>query len=199
MFTSRAEYRLRLREDNADERLMPRARDLGLIPDEIWSAYQRRMSEVDELETRVRQTRIHPSDHVAERLTALGSSPLKRSLTLEEILRRPQVAIGDLATLGDLDWITKADPIAATKVENRVKYAGYIARLDEQVERFRNMESMSIPMDVNYHTIGSLSTEVVERLDKARPDNLGQASRMPGITPAAITTIMMHLKRRSAA
>ena len=133
------------------------------------------------------------------KLEALGSTPLKGSLTLEELLRRPQVGIHDLSTFGDMPWLEEADPVAAGKVENRVKYAGYIARLDKQVARFKNLENVSIPGDVNYGAIGSLSSEVIERLDRTRPHNLGQASRMPGITPSAITTIMMHLKRRSAA
>ena len=199
MFTSRAEYRLVLREDNADERLMPMGRELGLVPDDTWSAYERRMEEVEKLEKLVQSTLLKDTERSSDGLRALGTSPVSQSVPLSQILKRPQIGIRDLPTLMDLPWMDGVDPRALEKVEVRVKYEGYVARLEDQMSRFRKLEEVPLPDDIDYRSLGSLSNEVVEKLERSRPANLGQASRLPGLTPAAITHLMMHLRRINAA
>ncbi|MGM0578521.1 MAG: tRNA uridine-5-carboxymethylaminomethyl(34) synthesis enzyme MnmG [Myxococcota bacterium] len=198
MFTSRAEYRLLLREDNADERLVPRARDVGLVDDDVWRAFQRRRREVEETLDRLRATTLMPSDATNDRLRAAGVEPIGMPTSLEELLRRPEVDTTKLIRTG-ADWLERVDPVAREKVEIRARYAGYIARQDRQVARFRELESMALPAELDYAQIGGLTHEAVEKLTRARPTSLGQAGRLEGIRPAHVSAVMMHLRKRSAA
>ena len=197
MFTSRAEYRLVLREDNADERLMAAGRAHGLVGDAVWQAFEARCEAVESTMATLRGRNWKPAEGLNDRLKALGSSPLKRAQTLEELLRRPEIGIEDLARLGE-EWILDVDPIAREKAEIRVKYAGYIARQDEQVRRFHDLEDQELPACMDYQRVHGLSNEAIEQLERARPTNLGQASRTQGVTPASITALMVHLRRPAA-
>ncbi|MFT7579472.1 MAG: tRNA uridine 5-carboxymethylaminomethyl modification enzyme [Myxococcota bacterium] len=199
MFTSRAEYRLLLREDNADERLMPKGRALGLVDDATWSAYGIRMAAVDAAVARLEAVRCNPTDAINTVVETLGTQPLSKSTTLAALLARPNVTLPSLPALADVGidtaWVSAVTPAVAEKTEIRLKYAGYIARQNRQVARFRNLERVRLPDDIAYPSIGGLSTEVLERLEAARPANVGQASRLQGITPAAVSAILVHLKK----
>jgi len=165
MFTSRAEYRLLLREDNADLRLTPLGRKIGLVGDEQWA-----------------------------RLEALGTSPLRQGTTLFELLKRPEITIEALA--GKYPFLSELDQDTRELVEIETRYSGYIARQEQEVAKFRKWEAVSLPEGLDYTKVPGLSREVVEKLSRVRPESLGQASRISGITPAAITALRIHLKKR---
>jgi hypothetical protein len=156
MFTSRAEHRLALREDNADERLMPRGRALGLVDDATWAAFQARLAAVEAALARLRATTLVPDAPTNDRLRARGLVELSGPSTLEALLRRPEVSLGDLVALG-ATWLGELEPEAADKVEVRVRYAGYIARQDRQIERFRAFEELALPADLDFQSIGGLT------------------------------------------
>jgi len=198
MFTSRAEYRLVLREDNADDRLMPRGRGLGLIDDATWAAFEVRSAAVDRTLMRLRETRLTPSEATNARLVSVGIDPLSTPQTLAELLRRPEVSLASLAQL-DLDALGGLDPVAAEKVEIGIKYEGYVERQSRQVARYRSLETLALPDDLDYGAIDGLSTEATERLRAAVPANIGQAGRLPGVTPAAVQALMIHLRKRQSA
>ena len=198
MFTSRAEYRLMLREDNADDRLMAKGRELGLVDDETWAAFETRTRHVEDALTQLHQTRLTPSDETNARLAAIGVEAMSTPQSLAELLRRPEVHLSDLSGL-DAPWIETLDPMAAEKVEIRVKYEGYIARQKRQVARYRSMETVRLPSDIDYSTVEGLSAEATERLVSSAPTNLGQAGRLPGVTPAAVQALMIHLRKRQNA
>ncbi len=201
MFTSRAEYRLHLREDNADERLMPRGRALGLVDDTTFAAYQARVARVESALARLRAERLVPDQRTNQRLADAGLAPIQQPTTLAELARRPEVALADLipiaedgAALADLrahDWQ------AFEKVEVRLTYDGYLQRQDRQVERFKRLESVRLPDDLVFDEVHGLSTEARQKLARARPASLGHASRLPGVTAASITALLVHLKKRA--
>ncbi|TYO97662.1 tRNA uridine 5-carboxymethylaminomethyl modification enzyme [Geothermobacter ehrlichii] len=194
MFTSRAEYRLLLREDNADQRLTPIGRDLGLVDDARWSRYERKMAEVARGRTRLQQIRVSPSDR--ERLERLGLNGLRNGLSLEELLRRPEIGIESLKGIdSELAGLSSE---ALEQLEIATKYQGYIDRQLEDVARFRKLEEKVIPADFRYDGIDGLSLEVREKLQKHQPATLGQASRIPGVTPAAIAVLSVLLRRRES-
>ena len=196
MFTSRAEYRLILREDNADLRLMDKGHRLGLVDEETYNKYIRKKEAIERELERLRQITIRPTRGNNDKLKALGSNPLKNAATLEAILRRPELTYDDLKAFdpafGTLPWDV------AEQVTLEVKYAGYIRKQEELVERFRRMERVQIPEDMSYHGTPGLSREITEKLSTIRPMTLGQASRISGITPAAISILMVQLKRVGA-
>jgi len=204
MFTSRAEYRLSLREDNADLRLTEIGRRLGLVDDERWDAFCRKRDAVQSEVERLKSTWVSPKvieTHVAQEL--LGQS-LEKDATAHELLKRPQVTYSSLikATKADgepLIGTGVADDKVAEQVEIQVKYAGYIQKQMEDVERQHAQENLAIPDDFDYDTVPSLSIEARQRLKVARPATLGQASRVSGITPAAISLVLIQLKRHQAA
>ncbi|MDP6944652.1 MAG: tRNA uridine-5-carboxymethylaminomethyl(34) synthesis enzyme MnmG, partial [Myxococcota bacterium] len=198
MFTSRAEYRLMLREDNADDRLMPRGRALGLVDDATWSAFEARSAVVRDALTRLRATRLTPSQETNRRLMAIGVEPMSTPQTLAELLRRPEIDVARLVEL-DANWLTDLDPMAAEKIEISIKYEGYIERQNRQVERYRSMETLALPVDLDYSAVDGLSAEATERLNAATPANIGQAGRLPGVTPAAVQALMIHLRKRQHA
>ncbi|MGB0591933.1 MAG: tRNA uridine-5-carboxymethylaminomethyl(34) synthesis enzyme MnmG [Myxococcota bacterium] len=198
MFTSRAEYRLMLREDNADDRLMAKGRDLGLIDPATWSAFKARSSSVEEAMERLQQTRLTPSDKTNEKLKAAGLEAISTPQTLADLLRRPEVRIDALAEL-DAGWLKELEPQAAEKVEISIKYEGYIDRQNRLVERYRSLENVRLPDDMDYSMVHGLSAEATERLKAAAPTTMGQASRLPGVTPAAVQALMVHLRKRQHA
>jgi tRNA uridine 5-carboxymethylaminomethyl modification enzyme len=193
MFTSRAEFRLLLRQDNADLRLTPTGRELGLVDDARWSAFRAKRDAVEAGLAWLRGTRVAPGSGPARALEALLGEPLERDATLEALLRRPAV------TLGALECALGASPLPreiAEQVEVQVKYAGYIERQRGEIERVQRQEAMPLPADLDYEAVAGLSTEVRQKLAEARPESVGRAARIPGVTPAAISQLLIHLKKR---
>ncbi|MFO0744065.1 MAG: tRNA uridine-5-carboxymethylaminomethyl(34) synthesis enzyme MnmG [Myxococcota bacterium] len=199
MFTSRAEYRLHLREDNADERLMPRGRALGLVDADTFAAFEARMARVEAAASRLQSERILPDVATNARLAAHGIAAIAQPQPIAELLKRPEVSIQALAPVAGA-WLAELlaeDLRAGEKVEVRLKYEGYIARQDRQVERFKRLETVTLPDDLAYDDIAGLTTEVRQRLARARPASVGQASRLQGVTPAAVSALLIHLKKRT--
>ncbi len=193
MFTSRAEYRLLLREDNVDQRLMERGNELGLIDDETLMVMKERQTEISTEIHRIKNSVITPSRTVNDYLVKVGSSPIKNAATLEKILKRPEVSYQDIAALDGQH--KEIDEGIAHQVEIEIKYEGYIQRQLKDVERFKNNEKIRIPPGFDYTKVHGLSNELREKLSAIRPISLGQASRISGITPAAISIIMIYLKK----
>ncbi len=197
MFTSRAEYRLLLREDNADWRLTPKGRELGLVDDERWQAFERKMENIHRLRERLEETRLRPGSKGAERLDAVLKTPLQRETTLLDLLRRPEVSLDSLQTLGliSVDGYSEAE---TEQVEIQAKYAGYIERQQAEIRRTQRYENLPLPPSLDYHRVSGLSREVQEKLSRHRPATLGQAARIPGVTPAAVSLLLVHLKKKTA-
>jgi tRNA uridine 5-carboxymethylaminomethyl modification enzyme len=198
MFTSRAEYRLSLREDNADLRLTEIGRELGLVDDSRWDAFNRKRDAIALEAERLKATWVNPR-HLPEidAVRVLGQ-PMEREYRLFDLLRRPEVSYASLLTLpGAGDGIDAADAIE--QLEIQAKYQGYIERQKDEIEKSLAHESLSLPTDIDYAQVHGLSFEVRQKLAQMRPQTLGQASRLQGMTPAAISLLLVHLKRRKAA
>ncbi|WAF90685.1 tRNA uridine-5-carboxymethylaminomethyl(34) synthesis enzyme MnmG [Aeromonas hydrophila] len=194
MFTSRAEYRLLLREDNADLRLTGIGRELGLVDDERWGKFNAKMEQVEQERQRMRSTWIHPQHPSLEAVNALVNTPLTREQSLEELLRRPEVTYEALMAIEGVGPALP-DTAAADQVEIQIKYAGYIERQHDEVEKQLRNENTLLPLDMNYRDVNGLSNEVIAKLNDAKPQTIGQASRISGITPAAISILLVHLKK----
>jgi tRNA uridine 5-carboxymethylaminomethyl modification enzyme len=194
MFTSRAEYRLLLREDNADSRLTEIGRSVGLVSDEAYNAFQLKSASLDKARTRLSEQRLTPKKSTDEFLTSLGTAPLKNSISLTELLRRPEISLKDLASIAP--WTLELSFQEAEALEIEIKYEGYLKRQSEQVARFKRMEGTRLPDDMLYEGLPGLSTEVQEKLTQIKPVSLGQAARISGVTPAAISVLEIHLKKR---
>ncbi len=192
MFTSRAEYRLLLRQDNADMRLMEKGHDLGLINDEQFGLFLRKKGEVEKELERIKAIRIKPGD-INPILTALGSTAIKEAAVIYNILKRPEVKYSDIAKVSPSEKSLSEDVIS--QVEIQAKYKGYIKRQAELAEKFSKFEERSIPEGFVYKGISGLSREIVEKLEEVRPLNLGQAGRIPGVTPAAISILMISVEK----
>lgn len=197
MFTSRAEYRLLLREDNADLRLKEKSKAIGLISDEDYQKFVKKKESIESEGERIGKVLIHPNPSTNDRLSSLGSSPLKNPASLAEILRRPEVSYRDLKVFDSISLLTEKD--VAEQVEIQIKYDGYIQRQKGQVGKMAKMEEIKIPQGIDYESIPGLTKEVREKLAKVKPISLGQASRISGITPAAMSILIVFLKRYSAA
>ena len=195
MFTSRAEYRLILREDNADLRLTEKGRELGLVDDARWAAFCAKREGIEREEQRLKNSWVHPGSAENAAISARFGSPLAREYNLLNLLARPEI---DYQSLVELTGNGAADPQVAEQVEIRTKYAGYIERQQEEIERLRASENLRLPADIDYAGISGLSKEIQHKLAQARPETLGQASRIPGVTPAAVSLLMIHLKKRGA-
>lgn len=193
MFTSRAEYRLLLREDNADFRLRDIGHSLGLVPDSVYRDFCRKRDSVERLLERLRAVKVRPSPGINDRLKELGSSPLGNVTTLEQLLRRNEIFFEHLCFFDPS--LEEVEIQVAEEVEIRVKYEGYILQQERQVEKLKRMEAVRIPDQIDYDAVHGLSTEVREKLSKIRPVSLGQAARISGITPAALMAIQIHLKK----
>ncbi|MGX1114359.1 tRNA uridine 5-carboxymethylaminomethyl modification enzyme [Pseudoalteromonas sp. MBR-15] len=195
MFTSRAEYRLLLREDNADIRLTAKGRELGLVDDARWAAFNEKMEIIEKESQRLKETWIH-KDHVAvDQVNALLKTPLTREASLEDLIRRPEIRYNDLMAIEGLgsEFNNQA---ALEQVEIHTKYAGYIARQQDEINKQLRHEQTVLPKDFDYSTVSGLSNEVVAKLTDSRPDTIGQASRISGITPAAISLLLVYLKKQ---
>ena len=200
MFTSRAEYRLSLREDNADLRLTEHGRRLGLVDDARWAAFCEKREAIAREQLRLKATWVHPSKVTAEAATRVLGQPIEREYTLYELLRRPNVSYASLLTLplADSDGAEPAgvaDPLVAEQVEIQAKYQGYIDRQIDEVARTLDNEQTRLPETIDYRRIGGLSIELQQKLIHHQPQTIGQASRIQGMTPAAIAILLVHLKR----
>jgi tRNA uridine 5-carboxymethylaminomethyl modification enzyme len=193
MFTSRAEYRLQLREDNADMRLTEAGRRLGVVDDARWDAFCRKRDAVTGELARLASTRIAPGEDRARTEAILGA-PLERESSLAELLRRPGVSYSSLMQLEGAGAGVH-DAVVAEQVEVSTKYAGYIERQQEEIARRAGQEAERLPLDLDYRTVRGLSIEVQQKLNQHRPETIGQAARISGVTPAAISLLLVHLKR----
>jgi tRNA uridine 5-carboxymethylaminomethyl modification enzyme len=193
MFTSRAEYRLLLREDNADFRLRDIGYRLGLVSDDVYRQFSRKRDEVEKLFVKLKEFKLRPENWVGDRLKELCSARIKNTISLEQLLKRSEIFFNHLH-LFDPE-LSNTDEQVAAEVETRIKYKGYIDRQERQVEKLKRIEDTRLPEDIDYQAIHGFSTEVREKLSKVRPISLGQASRISGITPAALMAIQVHLKK----
>jgi tRNA uridine 5-carboxymethylaminomethyl modification enzyme len=212
MFTSRAEYRLSLREDNADARLTEIGRKLGCVEDARWDAFNRKRDAVSRETERLKSTYVHPNRLAVGEAERVFGQPLEREYTLADLLKRPQVTYQSLQSL---QWITSAQPgeqavdsrwiaggltaVESEQVEIGIKYAGYIDRQTEEVAKAASHETTRIPAALDYATVRGLSKEVQQKLSSQKPETLGQAGRISGVTPAAVSLLMVHIKRLNLA
>ncbi|HGY3718649.1 TPA: tRNA uridine-5-carboxymethylaminomethyl(34) synthesis enzyme MnmG [Citrobacter gillenii] len=195
MFTSRAEYRLMLREDNADLRLTEKGRELGLVDDERWARFNEKLERIEQERQRLKSTWVNPLAETAAEVNAYLATPLSREASGEDLLRRPDVTYTQLTSLSafapGLD-----DAQAAEQVEIQVKYEGYIARQQDEIERHQRNENTLLPATLDYRQVSGLSNEVIAKLNDHKPVSIGQASRISGVTPAAISILLVWLKKQ---
>ncbi|MCU9946199.1 tRNA uridine-5-carboxymethylaminomethyl(34) synthesis enzyme MnmG [Pseudomonas sp. PDM13] len=195
MFTSRAEYRLILREDNADLRLTEKGRELGLVDDRRWAAFEAKREGIALEEQRLKSTWVRPGTPQGDAIAERFGTPLTHEYNLLNLLSRPEI---DYVGLVEVTGNGAEDPQVAEQVEIKTKYAGYIDRQQDEIARLRASEDTRLPADLDYATISGLSKEIQHKLGQGRPETLGQASRIPGVTPAAISLLLIHLKKRGA-
>ncbi|MBJ3815741.1 tRNA uridine-5-carboxymethylaminomethyl(34) synthesis enzyme MnmG [Shimwellia pseudoproteus] len=195
MFTSRAEYRLMLREDNADMRLTEAGREMGLVDDARWAAFNRKMENIERERQRLKETWVNPNSDSAAEVNAALASPLSREASGEDLLRRPEMTYQTLTTLSPFAPALD-DAQAAEQVEIQVKYEGYIARQQDEIDRQQRNESTLLPATLDYRQVSGLSNEVIAKLNDHKPTSIGQASRISGITPAAISILLVWLKKQ---
>jgi tRNA uridine 5-carboxymethylaminomethyl modification enzyme len=195
MFTSRAEYRLMLREDNADIRLTAKGRELGLVDDARWAAFNLKIEQIELERQRLKQQWIHPQHAALAEVNLLVKTPLSKEASLEELIRRPEVNYQDLMKI-DLVGPGLADPAAAEQVEIQIKYEGYINRQQDEISRQERNENTRLPAGFDYKAVKGLSNEVILKLNQVQPETMGQASRISGITPAAISLLLVYLKKQ---
>jgi tRNA uridine 5-carboxymethylaminomethyl modification enzyme len=198
MFTSRAEYRLQLREDNADMRLTEIGRKLGLVDDVRWEAFSRKLEAVAREQERLKKTFVQPANLSAELMQSVFGKPLEHEYSLFELLRRPEVSYEQVLSLGELG-LGEVEPAVREQVEIAAKYQGYIDRQIDEVARSRGQENTKLPNDLDYREIHGLPIEAQQKLNAHKPETIGQASRISGITPAAISLLLVYLKRKSRA
>ena len=192
MFTSRAEYRLLLREDNADLRLSPKAIELGMLSTQSADLFHLKLEQIEKLTSDIQSFYLLPKVETREKVAALGISDLHDRTSAEVFLRRPEVDFSKLAMLGFQTEVTDSDVLE--QIEIRVKYKGYIEKDMALLEGVRNADSMRIPLSLDYREIQGLSNEIRGRLSEVRPESIGQASRIQGVTPAAIANLMIFIK-----
>jgi tRNA uridine 5-carboxymethylaminomethyl modification enzyme len=197
MFTSRAEFRLRLREDNADQRLTPMGRELGLVRDLRWDAFSEKISALQTLKQELSSIHLAPGTDLAERLSAATGETIARETPLVAFLRRPGVRLVDIAgaLVGSRDLTERVDVLL--QFETETKYEGYIRRQDEEIEKIRRHEGIRLPETMRYDGVPGLSTELAEKLTAARPETLARAARIPGMTPAALSLLLVHARKLS--
>ncbi len=198
MFTSRAEYRLQLREDNADMRLTEIGRKLGLVDDARWEAFSRKQEAVVREQARLRKTYVQPANLNAEKMQEIFGKPLEHEYSLFELLRRPEVSYEALLSLG-AEGLGEIEPVVREQIEIAAKYQGYIDRQTDEVARSRGQENTKLPADLDYRQIHGLPIEAQQKLNAQKPETIGQAGRISGITPAAISLLLVYLKRKSRA
>lgn len=195
MFTSRAEYRLLLREDNADIRLTAKGRELGLVDDTRWAAFSEKLESIELELQRLRAQWVHPNSPLIHALNPHLNTPISREASFEELLRRPEM---DYSKLMQIEGFGPGleDPLAAEQVQIQVKYSGYIQRQQEEINKAVRNENTGLPLHLDYKEVPGLSNEVIAKLNSHKPETIGQASRISGVTPAAISILLVHLKKR---
>ncbi len=193
MFTSRAEYRLLLREDNADMRLTEHGRALGLVDDERWARFSDKREAVERESARLKATWVQPGTDAAATIEQITGKPLAREYSLMDLLKRPELGYADVAA-------AKGEPVSdetvAEQVQIQAKYQGYIDRQQHEIDKLKRHESMALPTDLDYSRVEGLSHEIRQKLAEARPETLAQAGRISGVTPAAVSILLIHLKKR---
>jgi tRNA uridine 5-carboxymethylaminomethyl modification enzyme len=195
MFTSRVEYRLLLRQDNADLRLRKIGYEVGLVTRQEYRQSEEKKEAIRVGIAFLKNTRLFPKAEINHELLRIGTAPLKKAVTLEEILKRPQVDLAELKNFSKLAW--EVPEFAMRQVEIEVKYSGFIERQLKEIEKFKNLEKIKLPAEINYADVKGLSREIMEKLGKFKPLNLGQASRISGVTPAAVSILMVYLRKLS--
>ncbi|NOR68422.1 MAG: tRNA uridine-5-carboxymethylaminomethyl(34) synthesis enzyme MnmG [Methylomarinum sp.] len=195
MFTSRAEYRLLLREDNADLRLTEKGRELGLVDDVRWQTFQKKRESITQLQTDLAKQWVRVGTNEAQKAETIWGKELKKEASMMSLLCRPEVDVGNLLDFAGMDGI---DEQVSEQVAIQAKYAGYIERQQTEINRTKRYNHLKLPVDEDYSSVSGLSNEVSEKLKSQKPETLGQASRIPGITPAAISLLLVHLKKKSA-
>jgi len=194
MFTSRAEYRLQLRQDNADERLTAKGRALALINDDHWKVFEDKQVAIQQELERLDSTFIHPKTESAQMLEGKLTTPLTREYSMADLVRRPELSYNDVASLkGEM----VRDSATAEHIETRVKYAGYIARQQDDIDRLKRHENTSIPAGFDFSKVSGLSNEICQKLIENQPSNIARASRIQGVTPSALSLLLVHLRRSS--
>jgi tRNA uridine 5-carboxymethylaminomethyl modification enzyme len=195
MFTSRAEFRLRLREDNADQRLTPVGRTLGLVGSQRWQAFSAKKAAVDKLKAAVARIHLNPGTELASKVGAAAGETISKETPLAAFIRRPGVTLSAIgAALGD----SLGEPVSRgvlAQVEIETKYEGYIRRQDDEIARVRRHEGIRLPAGIDFQSVPGLSAELAEKLTEIGPSTLAQASRIPGITPAALSLLLVHAKK----
>ena len=194
LLTSRAEYRLLLRQDNADLRLTEKGKALGLVTDNRWNLFQKKKALLEELADLLKKTTYTPSDvKIASFLAEKGSAPLKDRISLWDLLRRPEIRLQDFV---NLSLIKKPSAEIMEPIEIQAKYEGYISKQNEQAKRFEKMDNKFLPFDIDYQNVYGLSNEARQQLEKVRPVSLGQALRISGINPADINVLLIYLEKK---
>ncbi|WP_434353929.1 tRNA uridine-5-carboxymethylaminomethyl(34) synthesis enzyme MnmG [Psychrobacter sp. HD31] len=195
MFTSRAEYRLLLREDNADQRLTEVGRELGLIDDSRWDAYCKKMDAVATESARLQQMWATPQNELGKKFVAHTGEVLSKESTAYDLLKRPNITFDDIKHISD----SSVDEQVGEQIEITVKYAGYISRQQDEIEQMKRLENTELPLDFDFSVVSGLSNEIVQKLEQVKPATLGQASRISGVTPAAIQLLAMTIKKQKKA
>ncbi len=195
MFTSRAEYRLMLREDNADLRLTEAGREMGLVDDARWARFNEKLENIERERQRLRSTWVTPSTASVDEINTMLTAPLSREASGEDLLRRPEMTYAQLTSLSAFAPALD-DAQAAEQVEIQVKYEGYIARQQDEIEKQQRNENTLLPATLDYRQVNGLSNEVIAKLNDHKPASIGQASRISGITPAAISILLVWLKKQ---
>jgi len=197
MFTSRAEYRLLLREDNADLRLTPTGRERGLVDDERWSRFEAKREAIEREQQRLKAITIQPASEIAQAVKDSLQVVLSRDARAHDLLRRPEVGIRELTAIEAIGTRV-TDPRVLEQIEIQAKYAGYLDRQETEIDRQRRYEDRTLPGDMDYAKVRGLSAEVQEKLSRQQPETVGQAARIPGVTPAAISLLLVHFKKSGA-
>lgn len=194
MFTSRAEYRLLLREDNADLRLTEKGREIGLVDDNRWALFETKKHSIEKETKRLASVWIQPNTEAGDKINQLIDKPITREYSLLDFVKRPDLSYVDVAGIKSGEVVD--DPLVAEQVEIQIKYSGYIDRQSDEIDRLRRYENTLLPENFDYLSVAGLSNEAKQKLTEAKPETLARASRIPGITPAAVSLLLIYLKKQ---